>query len=558
MKLKNHLRIFFLITAVAALQSCYYKPFLGYKFNKKGFKNFSKAERLAGDNDNPQRDYHVNRYDWSVDVFPDKKRIAGVMDITFTPHSDQDTFLFDLQRSMKIDAISSSMGSLEVERKGDLLYFVFDESVPAKTRVKLSITYSGKPVNVAGEGPIQWKEDKEGRTWISTVTEGIGPHFIMPCNALLRAEPDSVTIAVTVPKDLVVASNGMLTGVEEHAENQTKTYTHEVVNRINTYSISFNIGHFVELKKPYIDITGQERELSFLVMDYNQARADTFYDQTPVVLKELETLYGPFPFWEDGCKFIESTFSAMEHQSGIAMGADYRYDWKDYNLTLVHELAHEWWGNSITGYDYCDIWIHEGMATYSEALVLERLYDIETYHLRMRYGVFGTENTIPILKECGVLYNSWTNAADQDIYDKGALMIHSLRKVVNDDELFLSSLRTISENYPHENISTADLRAKFTELLGQDYSDLFDWYLKETKPPVLKVFPDRDAGLIYYKWEKDVPFFPEGEIYVQHKDENLGLVPTTDYQTIEVQSGDKIEFLLGKSIYYLVDMQKKK
>ncbi len=239
-----------LAIGILLLQSCYYKPFIGYQLNKKGFKNFSKAERLAGDNSNPQRDYHVNRYDWEVEVFPEEKRISGKMDIAFTTQSAQSTFLFDLQRRMKIDSFESSVGSPTVERKGDLLYFNFTESVPANTRIELSIVYAGKPVSVADEGPIQWKEDEEGRVWISTQTEGIGPHFIMPCNVLLRAEPDSVTIAVTVPNDLVTVANGKLIGVEENGDNQTKTYTHEIVNRINTYNQTFNEGQFVELTKP--------------------------------------------------------------------------------------------------------------------------------------------------------------------------------------------------------------------------------------------------------------------------------------------------------------------
>lgn len=546
-----------LAIGILMLQSCYYKPFIGYQLNKKGFKNFSKAERLAGDNSNPRRDYHVNRYDWEVEVFPEEKRISGKMDIAFTTQSAQSTFLFDLQRSMKIDSFESSVGSPTVERKGDLLYFNFTESVPANTRIELSIVYAGKPVSVADEGPIQWKEDEEGRVWISTQTEGIGPHFIMPCNALLRAEPDSVTIAVTVPNDLVTVANGKLIGVEENGDNQTKTYTHEIVNRINTYNLSFNVGHFVELTKPYTDLNGIERQLTFHVLDYHRATADTFYDQTPIILKELEALYGEFPFWEDGCKFIESTFSAMEHQSGIAMGSDYNYDWKKYNLTLIHELAHEWWGNSITGHDYCDMWIHEGMATYSEALVLERIYDREDCDLRMRNAALYPINTIPILKECDVLYNSWSNDADQDIYDKGALMMHSLRKVVADDKLFFNSLRAMQEELAHQNISTAEIRVKFTELLGQDYSPLFDWYLTEVKPPVLEVYPDREAGLIYYKWSAEIPFYPKGEVYLKRGDEILTLVPTTDYQSLKAKEGAKIDFLVERSIYYALEIKKK-
>lgn len=540
------------------LNSCYYKPFIGYRLNMKGFKHFSKTERIAGDNSNPARDYKVNRYDWALELFPDKKRISGKMDITFTNKSAQNVFLFDLQKRMKIVSYTCSEGNPQIERKHDFLYLKFDENVPIKTRLKLSITYEGKPANVGGEGPIQWKKDKEGRLWISSQTEGIGPQFIMPCNALLRAESDSSTITVTVPSDLKVVSNGHLIGVETNAQTNTTTYKHEITNTINTYSLSFNVGHFVKLTKPYTDINGVEREITFQVLDYNQDTASSFYDQTPIILCEFEKLYGTYPFWNDGCKFVESTFSAMEHQSGIAMGSDYTYDWKDYNTTLIHELSHEWWGNSITGKDYCDIWMHEGMATYSEALFLEKIYGSEAYDKRMNYARYLSINTIPVRKECGVLYNSWINPADEDIYDKGALMMHSLRTVVNDDSLFFNSLFVIQKDFAKQNISSEELIAKFNTLLGKDYSSLFDWYLNKVKPPVLEIFADKEADILYFKWKEEIPFYPEGEVYIKQGDEFFTLVPTTDYQSQKVADAVPVNFLLEKSIYYTVDVRKRK
>ena len=558
MRLRTYVLIGLLGISSLILHSCYYKPFIGYTLNKKGFKNFSKAERIAGDNSNPARDYKINRYDWAVEVFPSEKSISGKMDIHFTTQSIRKEFLFDLQKRMKIHSYQCSQGNPKIDRKNDFLYLTFDENIPKNTRLILSIEYTGKPANVAGEGPVQWKKDNRERTWISTVTEGIGPQFIMPCNALLRAEPDSATIAVTVPSNLTAVSNGKLLGVESNTEKRTKTYKHEITNNINTYSLSFNVGHFIEFTKPYTDINGIQRNLKFHVLDYNQDAASKFYDQTSIVLKEFEKLYGEFPFWEDGCKFIESTFSAMEHQSGIAMGPNYKNNWKEFNTTLIHELAHEWWGNSVTGKDYCDIWIHEGMATYSEALFLEKIYGKEAYDLRMKYAIRSTKNTIPILKECGVLYNSWVNQADQDIYSKGALMMHSLRKVVNNDSVFFKSVFLVQKDLPKQSISSDELILKFNTLLNKDYTPLFDWYLNKTKPPVLEVYIDKEEALVYYKWKEEIPFYNNGEVFVNQKDFTLTLVPTTNYQSQKVTASVPLNFLIEKSIYYAVEYRKAK
>ncbi|MFT5878405.1 MAG: aminopeptidase N [Dokdonia sp.] len=540
------------------LESCYYKPFIGYRLNNRGFKKFSKTEKIAGDNYNPARDYKVNRYDWDLELFPDQQRISSTMDIYFTTQSLQKVFLFDLQKKMKIVSYTCSEGSPQIDRQGDFIYLNFDKQVPNHKRLKLSITYQGKPANVAGQGPIQWRKDLQERVWISSTTEGIGPQFIMPCNALLQAESDSSSITVTVDQDLTVVSNGQLIGVESNTEAKTKTYKHEVTNSINTYSLSFNVGRFLKITKPYTDINGIERQLIFHVLDYNYDVANKFYDQTAILLKELEQLYGEFPFWKDGCKFIESTFSAMEHQSAIAMGSDYQNDWKEFNTTLIHELSHEWWGNSLTGKDYCDIWIHEGMATYSEALILERIYGTKAYDLKMKYATRYVSNTIPILKECNVLYNSWVNDRDQDIYDKGALMMHSLRTVVNDDSLFFNSLFIIQRDLRTTNISTDALISKFNKLLKSDYTLLFDWYLKKEKPPVLEVFVDEQNKKISYKWKNKIPFFVDGSVFVNISGESKPIYPSTKYQSLEMGKSSHPEFLISKSIYYLLEIKNKR
>jgi len=145
MKQKRYFLIGIIGIILMMLNSCYYKPFIGYRLNKNGFKNFSKNERIAGDNSNPARDYKINRYDWAFEIFPSKKRISGKMDISFTTQSVQREFLFDLQKRMKIISFKSSEGNPKIHRKNDFLYLTFEENVPINKRLKLSIQYEGKP-----------------------------------------------------------------------------------------------------------------------------------------------------------------------------------------------------------------------------------------------------------------------------------------------------------------------------------------------------------------------------------------------------------------------------
>ena len=541
-----------LLFFVLVQSSCYYKPFIKYTFNKEGFKKFSKKEKLAGNNENPHRAYQVNKYDWVVEIFPDKEQIAGTMSISFTPTIRQDTFLFDLQKRMKIKSCSTT-GDFDLKRKGDFLFLNFEEKQTAGKRITLTIQYEGKPVKLTGEGPIQWKKDDKGRHWISSITEGVGPHFMMPCNILLGNEADTTVISVTVPSNLTVTANGQLIGVVE--EENKKTFKHLVTNPINIYNISFNAGHFVQLSKPYTDVNGIERNIECFVMDYRKEVADNYYNQAPIIMKEFEQLFGVFPWWNDGCRFAESTFAAMEHQSCIAMGDEYYKDWKDtINTTLVHELAHEWWGNSVTGKDYCDIWIHEGMATYSEALFLEKFLGKEDYTERIRKMVFSAYNTIPIHKICGVAYNSWTNGPDQDIYDKGALMMHSLRVLVNDDALFLQALKQIQVDFAVQNISSEEMVIMLDKLLLNDYSPMLNWYLDEAKPPQLEVRIDKKKGKLHYRWAREIPLMVRQELVVLRNEEEIRINPTSEFQTMDVVSGENLRFLIERGIYYQLNV----
>ncbi len=108
---------------LSGLNACYYKPFVGYLTHKKGFKHFNNKEKLAGNNSNPHRDYHVNRYDWDLEIFPEQKKIEGKMEITFTSDSKQQSFLFDLQKRMKIKDFSTSVGNPQIKRKGEFNFY---------------------------------------------------------------------------------------------------------------------------------------------------------------------------------------------------------------------------------------------------------------------------------------------------------------------------------------------------------------------------------------------------------------------------------------------------
>ncbi|MEQ9306207.1 MAG: M1 family aminopeptidase, partial [Marinoscillum sp.] len=436
---------------------------------KEGFPRFSKLDYLQGET-NHLRAYDITTYDWYVKVDPEEEGIAGTMRIDLQMEMQQDTILIDLQRKLKIDDIESTFPVKNWKHSKDLLYIVFSEAVAKGATGSIKIAYRGKPANMSNEGPIQWRTDSNGNPWISTQTEGIGAHYMMPCKELLYDEPEQCFIRVEVPGSLVVVANGTLDSVSTKGEN--RIYHHSVLNPINIYNISFNIGNYDKFTLPYTDIQDREQEIQVYALSHMMDTAYSIYSQTTLHVKELEKLFGTFPWWQDGCKIVQTTLggSAMEHQSAISMGSHFYNDYAPpayslkVNTTLIHELAHEWWGNLLTGNDYCDMWLHEGFATYAEALVIEQLYQPNYYGHYMWLLSLNVANERPILKPCGVRYNSWVSPKDGDIYYKGALLLHTLRMQMDDDEAFFSILKGALTRFAKQNITTDTFIDYFNEM----------------------------------------------------------------------------------------------
>lgn len=551
----SFLKIVLLAFLFSALGSCKYVPFLKYQSTSKktDLPKFGKYSQLAGSNNEFRTCYDVTRYDWEVEVFPESKSIAGKMEIWMDMETTQDSLLFDFSSKLKLDSVVCSK-ALKYKRKRDLIYIIFNEAVEEGDQVEITFYYHGKPPVILKEGPINWKVDSNGKPWISTQTEGLGVGKLFPCKDLLIDEPEEVFITVTVPEGLQTAANGTLK--ETITENGRTTTKWHVDNSINIYNISFNIGDFVYFTLPYESVDGNTYDLGFYVLKENEEKGKEFYAQTPKIMRQAEELFGVYPWWNDGLKFVESTFSAMEHQGCIAMGSYYELDWQDINTTLAHEIAHEWWGNSITAADYSDIWLHEGMATYSEALIAERLFGKEEYLKYCRNTMYWSiANKRPIQKVPNVRYTSWANRADGDIYPKGAMLMHTLRTQMENDELFFKILKDANIRFKDQTISSTEFEAYFLENCQCDLKLIFDVMLRQAEAPGLAyavaINETEKTAQLKFKWDENTPKNYPLTIVFLAGDEKVVITPTHDLQIVDLPYGVEYKMQPWVSGYFV-------
>ncbi len=385
------------------------------------FKNrsFTQADTLRGMLRQERTCYDVTFYDINLSVDTKRKFLKGFVDIHFSVVEDCSKIQIDLFENMDIDAITFKDETLAFFRLHNAIFVKFPELLPAGSSGFIRVVYQGRP-HIAKmppwDGGFVWKKDHKLKPWVGVACEGIGASLWWPCKDHLSDEPDSVSIRVDVPRPLVVVCNGNLRQVT-HLDEKTDRYHWFVSYPINNYNVTLNIGSFEHFSDWFICADGDSLALDYYVLPHNLERAKEYFRQVKPLLACYEKLLGKFPFPKDGFALVESPFTGMEHQGAIAFGSDFQRGYQgrwvpddmDYDHIIVHETAHEYFGNAVSIKDMADLWIHEGFATYMESWYVECMSsnsDAQNY-LRGQFSIIS--NSEPMVGPYDVNYAKITN-----------------------------------------------------------------------------------------------------------------------------------------------------
>lgn len=534
--------------------SCKLVPFLRYYtvVRKGKYPHFNRTDRFTGSINSYRSCYDVNFY--KLDIRPDisQQRLSGDVEISYTNLSDYNSLLLDLYHTMKVKSIVCNGTTVDYRHRRNALFINFKETQKKGDHLTLKIVYEGRPVHFLGHCAVNWKKDSLNKPWVNTLCQGIGADMLWPCKDLLYDEADSLSMRIHVPKGLMGLSNGHFVSKTEGANEDV--YEWKCRNTINIYNISFAIGDYKELVFPYTDARGATHDLKAYVLPYHEARGREHFRQLTSIMAFLEKLYGPYPWYNDGYKIFESPHGgAMEHQSAIALGNTWVDNQWGFDDLIVHETAHEWWGNSMTAKDYDDIWLHEGMANYSENLYLEHVKGEKLYQNVMAYYMDtknkAAKNEVPLIKLPNVRYSAWIAPRDEDIYMKGAIVMHSLRSVIANDSLFFGMLRSFYEQHQKQNITTVQFMQHVKDATGKDLDWFFRQYLYDYRVPELNYFltKENDKVVFHYKWEQVVSGFIL-PVKIVNKAGGFEIHPTEQWQQITIE--DKDDFGIDRSKTY--------
>ncbi|MDQ3674348.1 MAG: M1 family metallopeptidase [Gemmatimonadota bacterium] len=473
---------------------------------------FTRADTLRGSNTPERAWWDAAFYDLAVRINPADSSIAGRNTITYRVLAPAREMQIDLQQPLVVDSIVQDGGELSVRREGNALFVRLLSRQPIGARKAISVYYQGKPVvavNPPWDGGFIWARDSLGNPWIATANQGLGASVWWPNKDIYSDEPDSQRVAITVPDPLVNVSNGRLRRARSNGDGTT-TFEWFVRSPINNYNIAVNAGKYAHFSDVYYG-EGGRLSLDFWPLAYNLDTARKHFQQTKPVLKCFETWFGPFPWYRDGFKLVETPHLGMEHQSAIAYGNRYLngYRGRDrsetghglrWDFIIVHEAAHEWWGNNVSMSDAADMWIHESFADYAEGLYTEcqqgKLAGAE-YIIGKRAGI---ANDRPIVGLHGLNYEG-----SGDMYNKGGNMLHTIRQLVNDDARWRRVLRGINTVFGRRTVSGKQIEEYMSRNTRLDLDKVFDQYLRTNRIPVLEY--RIEGTTLSYRWADAVPGF---------------------------------------------------
>jgi aminopeptidase N len=509
----------------------------------------TRADILRGEYGRYRANNDLLYYTLDIRVDPEKKFISGKNTVRFRMLDDDTRIQLDLYQNLNVDRITLAGRELKYSREINAVFIDFPETLRKGREYSIDFYYSGTPRESGRFGGITFRTDPDGKHWINTACEGQGSSIWWPGKDQWRDEPAGMRLSVAIPSDLVDVSNGKFVSKTDLGDGYTR-WDWLIQYPINSYNVSLNIGNYVHFSDKWGDLP-----LDFYVLPGSLEKAKKQFEQAKPMIEAYAGIFGDYPFAKDGYKLIEVPYSGMEHQTAVTYGNRFangylERDWTGVGVSLkfdfiiIHESAHEWFGNAVSAADVSDMWIQEGWTTYLEALYVEKLfgYDDAVKYINGYKPKVG--NRQPIITQRGI-----HRSPSQDQYFKGALFLHTLRSVVDDDERWWRLLRDFYQRFKYQNIMTEDIVRFFNAELRQDLTPMFDQYLRRADLPVLELAFNDKEGTLAYRWRADERGFAM-PIRVGDPKKWTTIRPTVDWQMVKAPVS-KESFEIATDLYYV-------
>ena len=462
-------------------------------------------------------DYDVKFYKIDIEADDTTIDLKGFTEIYAEISVDGlERFTLDLSETVRVDSVWMNGQTTMFRHVVDLLHLY--PSDPLSLGSKCCVTVFYDATGIKNEGFFSAVSSRRDISWDIHVTWTLSEPFNarnwFPCKQHLPDKADSAYIFITVPENLKVGAPGVLTAVTP-MPNRKARYEWKTRYPTAYYLLSFTVADYQDYTI-YAHPKGLDKPVPVQNYIYNRSgyleKNKALIDTTAVLIDVFSELFLPYPFANEKYGHCVAPMGGgMEHQTMTTIS--------DFNFLLVaHELAHQWFGNLVTCASFQDIWINEGFSSYAEYLALERMASQESAlaWLREAHSVASWSSNGSVFVPAESANDTWRIFSMGLSYRKGALLVHHIRRIVNDDNKFFDILRGFLNKYAFSVATGMDFKHFLEEQTDMDFTLFFDqWYFGEGYP------------IFDLSWKK-------GDGYIEILVEHTGSAPATPLFTVDL------------------------
>lgn len=424
--------------------------------------------------------YDVHFYSLDLNMTNLTTALSGSAEIQASAKVALDSALIEFFPTFTISEITVNGSAVNYNRNQSALNVPVNAAANSSFAIK--VTYSGTPPNaqsnpLGGAGMTNAVSSSWGNRVTWSLSEPFSAYEWFPVKQSLKDKADSCAVWITVPTACKAGSNGVLENVTDLG-NGTHRFEWKHRHPIDYYLISVAVAEYVE----YNVVANPAGSGPVTIQNFvynNPGTLPNFQDEideTADFIELFADLYGPYPFADEKYGHCMAPLSGgMEHQTMTTQG------FFEKSLT-AHELAHQWWGDHVTCASWADIWVNEGFASYSEYLMLQSLYpneaagDMNERHTNIMQQPGGSVWVQDSLSDASIFSSRLS-------YDKGAAIVHTLRYLINDDDVFFDGLREYQTMYADSTATGMDFIEVMEDIADMDFTNFMEeWYYGEGYP----------------------------------------------------------------------------